>query len=215
MITGRMLPSCYEAGLVSGHSSDAPQLMTIAVETFIKEVLTQVFSRTRSNGPGDSGVAGFGAGTTWIQTHKYKQQLRYEEDAVQRGEVARDKSGLLPAESKAASERGALDMADLRLSLEMADSGMAQFPILMTQAKYGYREGELENWDDYSYIHGQEPDRHHDIFNPSTVNGEKNELVNGYPDAMEIDNEHYWEGAESQDLDMLDSVLDSCLAVGS
>ena len=54
MISGRMLPSCYEAGLVNGHTVDAPQFLSVAVETFIKEVLTQVFSRTRSNGPGES-----------------------------------------------------------------------------------------------------------------------------------------------------------------
>ncbi|KAF4976792.1 hypothetical protein FZEAL_6598 [Fusarium zealandicum] len=216
MISGRMLPFCYEAGLVSGHTGDAPQFMSVAVETFIKEVLTQVFSRTRSNGPGDSGSAGFGVGTTWIQTNKYKRQLEYEEEAAQRGEVTRDKSGLLPIESKAASERGPLGMSDLRLSLEMADSGMAQFPVLMTQVIYGYREGELENWDDYTWLPDQAhqglPEEHH----VAGINGGKvYELPNGHPDAMDIDTETWWEGAENQDMDMLDGVLDSCLAVGS
>ncbi|KAJ3522592.1 hypothetical protein NM208_g12791 [Fusarium decemcellulare] len=216
MISGRMLPFCYEAGLVSGHTGDAPQFMSVAVDTFIKEVLTQVFSRTRSNGPGDSGSAGFGAGTTWIQTNKYKRQLEYEEEAAQRGEVTRDKSGLLPIEAKAASERGPLGMSDLRLSLELADTGMAQFPVLMTQILYGYREGELENWDDYTWIHDQRPDGYAEEHHMSGMNGGTvHELPNGHPDAMDIDTEPWWEGAETQDMDMLDSVLDSCLAVGS
>lgn len=216
MISGRMLPFCYEAGLVSGHTAEAPQFLSVAVETFIKEILTQVFSRTRSNGPGDSGSAGFGIGTTWIQTNKYRQQLGYEEDAAQRGEVARDKSGFLPIESKAASERGPLGMSDLRLSLEMADTGMAQFPVLMTQVLYGYREGELENWDDYTWVHDYEPTGRVEEILPVGINGGKShDLVNGHVDAMDIDNDMWWEGAESEDMDMLDGVLDSCFAVGS
>lgn len=216
MISGRMLPSCYEAGLVNGHTSDAPQFMSVAVETFIKEVLTQVFSRTRSNGPGESGSAGFGVGTTWIQTRKYKQQLEYEEEAAARGEIARDKGGLLPIESRAASERGPLGMSDLRLSLEMADSGMAQFPVLMTQVIYGYREGELENWEDYTWVDDQPPQYYaHERHGLDVNGGQVYELQNGNPDAMDIDTETWWEGAESQDADMLDGVLDSCLAAGS
>ncbi|EWZ89621.1 transcriptional coactivator HFI1/ADA1 [Fusarium oxysporum f. sp. raphani 54005] len=216
MISGRMLPSCYEAGLVNGHTVDAPQFLSVAVETFIKEVLTQVFSRTRSNGPGESGSAGFGVGTTWIQTHKYKRQLEYEEEAAIRGEISRDKSGLLPIESRAASERGPLGMSDLRLSLEMADTGMAQFPVLMTQVIYGYREGELENWDDYTWVCDQPPEAYTDEKHDSEANGgHVFELANGYPDAMDIDTEAWWEGAESQDADMLDGILDSCLAAGS
>lgn len=216
MISGRMLPFCYEAGLVSGHTAEAPQFLSVAVETFIKEILTQVFSRTRSNGPGDSGSAGFGIGTTWIQTNKYRQQLGYEEDAAQRGEVARDKSGFLPIESKAASERGPLGMSDLRLSLEMADTGMAQFPVLMTQVLYGYREGELENWDDYTWVHDYDPTGRVEEILPVGINGGKShDLVNGHVDTMDIDNDMWWEGAESEDMDMLDGVLDSCFAVGS
>ncbi|RFN45174.1 transcriptional coactivator hfi1/ada1 [Fusarium flagelliforme] len=216
MISGRMLPSCYEAGLVNGHTSDAPQFMSVAVETFIKEVLTQVFSRTRSNGPGESGSAGFGVGTTWIQTHKYKQQLEYEEEAAARGEIGRDKGGLLPIESRAASERGPLGMSDLRLSLEMADSGMAQFPVLMTQVIYGYREGELENWEDYTWVDDQPPQYYaHERHGLDVNGGQIYELQNGNPDAMDIDTETWWEGAESHDADMLDGVLDSCLAAGS
>jgi transcriptional coactivator HFI1/ADA1 len=216
MITGRMLPSCYEAGLVNGHTTDAPQFMSVAVETFIKEILTQVFSRTRSNGPGESGSAGFGIGTTWIQTHKYKKQLAHEEDAALRGEITRDKGGFLPVESKAASERGPLSMGDLRVSLEMAESGMARFPVLMTQVLYGYREGELENWDNYSWIPGHAPRGRVEELPSLGVNGDKNHpMVNGHGDAMELDNEIWWEGAEEEDTEMLDGMLDSCLMVGS
>ncbi|KAK7419885.1 hypothetical protein QQX98_003072 [Neonectria punicea] len=216
MIGSRMLPFCYEAGLVGGHTTEAPQFLSVGVETFIKEILTQVFSRTRSNGPGDSGSAGFGIGTTWIQTNKYQQQLKYEEEAALRGEITRDKSGFLPVEFKAASERGPLGISDLRLSLEMADSGMAQFPVLMTQVLYGYREGELENWDDYTWVHDYEPKNRVEEIHAVGINGVKgHDLVNGHVDAMDIDNEMWWEGADSEDMDMLDGVLDSCFTVGA
>lgn len=213
-IGGRMLPLCYEAGLVSGYTTEAPQLMSVATETFIKEVLTQIFSRTRSNGPGEAGSAGFGVGTTWVQTHQYRKQLHAEEDLAQHGKLTRDKNGLLPVESKAAIERGALGMADVRLALEMGDTGMASFPTLMTQILYGYREGELENLDDYTYVHGWQPTGRADDFLIAEVNGaDVVELPNG--DAMDIDTEPWWDAAESTDMEMIDGILDSCLAVAS
>ncbi|KAL7930809.1 transcriptional regulator of RNA polII, SAGA, subunit domain-containing protein [Trichoderma chlorosporum] len=211
LIAGRMLPFCYEAGLVNGHAPDASHLMSVATETFIKEVLTQIFSRTRSNGPGDSGSAGYGVGTTWIQTHKYSRQLHREEDAAQRGEITRDKAGLLPVESKAASERGPLGIADVRVALEMADSGISQFPIVTAQILYGYREGELENWKDYTWVNGEPPAQ---PVEELVTNGDSGFINGTHPDSMDIDNDIGWEGAENLDMDMLDSVLDSCLAVG-
>lgn len=216
IIGGRMTPLCYEAGLVSGHAADAPYFLSIATETFIKEILTQVFSRTRSNGPGEGGSAGFAIGTSWVQTYRYGKQLHEEEELAQQGKLIRDKNGLLPIESKAASERGPLCMADLRLSLEIADTGTSSFPILVAGILNGYREGELESWNDYSWIHNREPNREvEEIFSTDINGGEVFEPVNGISEPMDIDNESWWEGADGQDLDMLDGVLDSCLAVNS
>jgi transcriptional coactivator HFI1/ADA1 len=220
-IEGRMLPFCYEAGLASGHAPDAAQFMSVATETFIKEVLSTVFSRTRSNPPGDSGNAGFGPNNNWIQTHKYRRQLAREEEAFQRGEVIRDKSGLLPVEAKAAAERGPLGMADLRLALEMGDCGLANFPTIVRSVIYDYREGELENWEDYTYVDGRERivDLEGDVemgeVNGTTTKGDS--LTNGMAhggDKMDIDNDVWWEGADPADGDFLNSVLDSCLAAG-
>lgn len=242
-IEARMLPHCYEAGLASGHAPDAAQFMSIATETFIKEVLSSIFSRTRSNPPGDSGNAGFGPNNNWILTHKYRRQLAREEEAFQRGEVTRDKTGLLPVEAKAASERGPLGIADLRLALEMGDCGLANFPIISTSVIYGYREGELEKWNDYTYVDGRERvmDVDGDVemggvneVKPGTGTGPGTgagvgpvggpvvkpapaELLTngvGHDDLMDIDDDLWWEGAENTDNSFLDGVLDSCLAVG-
>ena len=181
------------------------QFLTIATETFIKEFLSIVFRRTRSNGPGDSGSAGLGAGSAWIQTNKYRRQLRREEKALARGDISRDKTGLLPIESKAASERRPLDVADLRVALDIGDCNLSNFPAITKSVVFNYREGELERWDDYTYIDGHKSS----IFEDIGVGG-----IIGHSDPMEIDSENYgeWDGVENMDMDQLDNMLDSCLA---
>jgi transcriptional coactivator HFI1/ADA1 len=217
-IESRMLPYCYEAGLTSGHSPDAAHLVSLATEIFIKEMLSSVFSRTRSNAPGDSSSAGLGPGSNWIQTYKYKKQLAKEEELAQKRETSRDKTGLLPVEAKAASERGPLGMADLRIALEMGDCGMSNFSTISKGVIYSYREGELENWEDYTWVgkeKNEKPDE--DVEMSGIVNGKKTEvLTNGinHADQMDLDHdEAWWEGAEIGDGDFLNGVLDVCLAL--
>jgi transcriptional coactivator HFI1/ADA1 len=220
IIESRMLPICYETGLVSGHVGDAAYFMSVATETFIKEVLSSIFSKTRTNGPGVTGSAGTGGGASWIQTHKYRHQLEREEEAYLRGEVQRDKNGLLPVEAKAASERGPLGMADVRTALEMGDCGLGQMPVVVQQILYGYREGELEAWDDYSWpevfengkILGEILDgdvQMGGVEIPNGVNG-----VNGHNLDGDAD-DWGWEGVEFDDKNSLDNLLDSCLAIGA
>lgn len=213
-----MLSFCYESGLVSGHASDAAHFISVATDNFIKEALASVFSRTRSNGPGDSGSAGFGTNSQWVQTHKYRKQLAKEEEAAMRGEITRDKSGLLPVEAKAASERGPLGVTDLRLALEMGDCGMGHFPILADTIAHGYREGELENWEDYTFLDEREPPSTEGKKEPTAPTKGADApaaLPNGvdHSDEMDVDEEIWWEGAEAADGDALDAVLESCLAV--
>lgn len=216
VIEGRMLPFCYEAGLVSGHAQDAAQLMLVATETYMKDILSTVFSRTRSNAPGASGGTGLNVGTSWIQTHSYKRQLAIEEDGCRRGEVTRDKAGLLPVEAKAASERGPLGLSDMQLALELADFGTANFPVIATSITNGYREGELESWYDYTWLPGEEvaelPDGVPPL--PSINGGPLSDLPNGHGDPMEIDDETWWEGGGVHDDAQLDMMLDSCLTAG-
>lgn len=224
-IESRMLPICYDIGLTSGHTPDAAQFMSVATETFVKQVLSQVFDKTRSNGPGSGGSAGSGGGANWIMTHKYRVQLEKEEEAWSRAELQRDKSGLLPIEAKAASERGPLGMADFRTALEMGDCGIGQMPIVIEQIMFGYREGELEKWEEYSFPNGYGKvvgEEHDDDIvmggiNASHVNGVNG--INGTNGHLEDDLSDVdgwgWEGAGAQDREALNSILDSCLAIGS
>jgi transcriptional coactivator HFI1/ADA1 len=216
-----MLPICYETGLVSGHASDASHFMSVATETFIKEVLSSIFSKTRSNGPGVLGSAGTGGGATWIQSHKYRTQLEREEEAFLRGEVQRDKNGLLPTEAKAASERGALGMADVRTALEMGDCGLGQMPVVIRQIMSGYREGELEAYNDFSWPSGYGPqtgidealDEDVKMGNMNGANGING--LNGLKETHDLPTElddFGWEGGELESKTALDNLLDSCLA---
>lgn len=209
-----MLPFCYETGLTSGHVSDASYFMSVATETFIKEVLSSVFSKTRSNGPGSAGSAGTGGGAAWIQTYKYRAQLEKEEELSLRGDIQRDKSGLLPIEARAASERGPLGMADVRTALELGDCGLGQMPIVVQQILLGFREGEVETLEvgDYSWHSG-----HHRNFPVDEDSGGDTKMIglagatktNSHPGGAEGIG---WEGVEYEDSSLLNSVLDGCLA---
>jgi transcriptional coactivator HFI1/ADA1 len=217
-IEARMLPICFESGLASGHSPDAAQFMSVATETFLKEVLSSIFSKTRSNGPGSSGSAGTGGGANWIQTHKYRVQLEREEEGCLRGEIPRDKTGLLPIEAKAAMERGPLGMADVRTALELGDCGLGQMPVVVQQIMLSYREGEVEAWDDYSWPENYNPAPLYDHEGDADVemggmNGTNG--VNGVNGHHEPDDEWGWEGVETDGGSALDNLLDSCLAVGA
>jgi transcriptional coactivator HFI1/ADA1 len=222
-IESRMLPICYESGLTSGHVQDAAYFMSVATETFIKEVLSAVFSKTRSNGPGTTGSAGTGGGATWIQSHRYRAQLEREEEAFLRGEVQRDKNGLLPIEARAASERGPLGMADFRTALEVNDCHLGQMPVVVQQIMFGYREGELDAWDNYSWPEnhavvkdvGQGPDVDVEMGGANGANGINGvNGINGHSLDMEVD-DWGWEGGDPEDKRSLDTLLDSCLAIGS
>lgn len=223
-IESRLLPLCYESGLESA-APDCAQLVSAATEQFIKEVVGSIFSRTRSNGPGESGSAGFGSASAWIQTHKYKKQLSKEEEAAQRGEATRDKCGLLPVESKAASERGPLAMGDLHLALDVSDCGMAQFPVLVKGLLNNYRDGELENLGNYTYLDGFEKkpfsETDVDIVTPRVDKGKQPEPANGFSpdieipdlDEMDVDHDYFWSGSKDEDTQGLDAILDSALAL--
>jgi transcriptional coactivator HFI1/ADA1 len=177
--------------------------MSVATETFVKQFLSSVFEKTRSNGPGTGGSAGSGGGASWVMTHKYRVQLEKEEEAWSRGETQRDKSGLLPVEAKAASERRPLGMADLRTALELGDCGIGQMPIVMEQVMFGYREGELELWDEYTLPRGYGKIVDEDLDGDLVIGGLTSANINGISGANgyqddDLDADGWgWEGTRS------------------
>jgi hypothetical protein len=189
-IHARMVPICYEESVVNGAGVACAEFMAIATETFVKEVLSVVFSRTRSNGP--SGTI------NGMMKRSYKQQLEREELAFTRGEIAKDSAtGLLPVEAKEAGTRSALGVRDLRLSLEIGSGVLSHMPLIVDQIMGGYLEDELE---------ADKQDR---------VDLEDRRPV-GYVDEMDLDEADIgFEGATSSDQDQLDALLDECLSMAA
>ncbi|KAI9368946.1 transcriptional regulator of RNA polII, SAGA, subunit-domain-containing protein [Aspergillus egyptiacus] len=189
-IHARMTPICYEESVVNGAGVACAEFMAIATETFIKEVLSVVFSRTRCNGP--SGTI------NGMMKRSYKQQLEREELAFTRGEIAKDgATGLLPVEAKEASTRSALGVTDLRLSLELGSGILSHMPLIADQIMGGYLEDELEA--------GKQDRSEMDHTNTANLT-----------DEMDVDEADLgWEGATTADRDQLGALLDECLSMAS
>jgi transcriptional coactivator HFI1/ADA1 len=90
-------------------------------------------------------------------------------------------------------------------------------PVVVQQIMLGYREGEVESWEDYSWpepyvrVVGEDVDADVDMGGVNGVYG-----INGANGHPPDDNDDYgWEGADPDDKLALDSLLDSCLAIGS
>lgn len=202
-IYARMVPICYEESIVSGAGSPCAEFMAIATETFVKEVLSVVFARTRSNGP--SGTI------NGMMTWKYRQQLEREELAYTRGEIVKDNAtGLLPVEAKEASTRKPLGVKDLRLALELGGGLLAHVPLIVDQIMGEYIEDELEagKWD---------RDLVADGVTEITQRNNMEPKLRALGDTMNMDDTGLaeWEGGTMADREQLETLLDECLSMAS
>lgn len=194
-IHARMIPICYEESVVSGAGFPCAEFMAIATETFVKEVLSSVFSRTRHNGP--SGTI------NGMVTRKYRRQLEREELAFTRGEITKDvATGLLPVEAKEASTRQPLGVKDLKLALNLGGGLLGQMPLVVDQIMGSYDEDELE-LERRDHV-GQIWDKVDETEGPNGV------------DDMDIDEAEWeWEGGTAVDREQLGSLLDECLSMAA
>lgn len=191
-----MVPICYEESIASGAGLPCAEFMALATETFVKEVLSVVFSRTRSNGP--SGTIN---GTV---TRKYRQDLEREELAYTRGEISKDSgTGLLPVEAKEASIRKPLGVRDLRLAMELGNGFLGHMPLIIDQIMGGYFEDELETGKQDRVEDGADLANDHD-------------QKYAFSDDMDVDeSDSGWEGGAMADREQLGALLDECLSMAS
>lgn len=195
-IHARMVPICYEESLPSGANIACADFMTTATETFVKEVLSAVFSRTRCNGP--SGTI------NGMMTRKYRQQLEQEELAYTRGEITKDTAtGLLPVEAKEASTRKPLSVRDLRLTIELGGGVLGHMPLITDQIMGGYFEDELET-ENQGLENGTD-----DIVDIKGADADEMDL-----DDLD-DSLSDWEGGAAADREQLGSLLDECLSMAA
>ncbi|KAI9769525.1 MAG: transcriptional coactivator hfi1/ADA1 [Geoglossum simile] len=201
-ISARMIPICYEEGVVGGASDGTAAAMNVATETFIKEVLTGIFGRVRSNGP------------SYIMTSTYKRQLEHEEEGWLRGDIQKNGNSLLPIEQAAASQRPPLGMSDVRLALEMGDMYLGQMPLTVEKIMGSYLEGEFENYQNASAV----------LEAATVIGGEDVEMMNGIGVGLRVppmddvlsaaESDWGWEGGRAADREALGALLDGYLAVG-
>lgn len=202
-IYARMVPICYEESVASGAGFPCAEFMTIATETFVKQVLSSVFSRTRHNGP--SGTI------NGMMTRKYRRQLEREELAFTRSEIAKDiATGLLPIEAKEASMRRPLGVKDLRLALKLGGALLGQMPLVVDQIMNAYDEDELE-LERQGYI-----EEMRDTNNIDGVDHTLTAMETNGVDDMDIDDQEWgWEGGTMKDREQLNSLLDGCLSLAA
>ncbi|KAF2088534.1 hypothetical protein K490DRAFT_19029, partial [Saccharata proteae CBS 121410] len=203
-IEARMTPICYEEGIASGASTDCASFMNIATETFIKEMLSNIMGRVKSNGE------------DYIKTAAYKRQLEKEEQAFLNGELQKTPSGLLPVEAAEIRARQAVDMADLRIALELGDSYLGQTPLLAATILNGRPTEEDIYEADAEFTVQRRRKRRIGRNRPKVGAGDTNGTSNGtngvHDDPMMLDeNDWGWQGGLHGDRDAVNDVLDDIL----
>ena len=188
-----MLPICYEEGIFHGFANGTPEFMNIATEMFVKDMLTRLFTSTRSNGP------------LWIKTGAYKRRLLREEEAFERGEIRKSATGLLPIEQEQERLRPPLSLPDLRLALELGGTAWS------THAPRAMRMFEATG------MYDEVADRDGNMAPPSnkgSMLAPPKPLTNGViVNGVHADEEDTgWMGGNDGDRIEMDLVLDECLA---
>jgi transcriptional coactivator HFI1/ADA1 len=117
-IQKRMTPLCYQEGLAGGAGRDAADLINVATEMFIKQLLSDSFRRTRVNG------------ANYIQTASFRKRLNREEAQLARGFIKRDGFGLLPIEHEVERQRAPFGVEDLRFSMMLGGNHLVQNKLL-------------------------------------------------------------------------------------
>lgn len=195
-VQNRIEPIAAEEGLASSTQSTVQacaELVEQATEVFMKELVSQMNARSRSNGEG------------CIQTAKFRRQLHREEEDVELGVVQRNAAGLLPVETEMHAHRSALNMDDMRLGVLQDDNYMRQNTFL-----------EEHVWlSRYAEDPDPEVPRVNGTYHVPTVNGSSSRAGHvAAEDAMAFDEPESWQGGTSAAHSELLGVLDDCLAVG-
>lgn len=220
-IQARMLPICYEEALPNGCAPSCADFMATATEHFLKEVIGELTSRTRSN------IIAGGVGGGTVLTKKYKKQLQRETLMFESGKLQKaPMSNLLPVEAREAQQRRALSVGDMRVALELGARSLGQMPEIVSGVIGGYPEGVLEGWGRHEYLaakpmldgvggttHMAPPlvNGHGSLTNGAHLNG-----VNGIPSTSDSQSDiSGWYGAGGDDQKQLRAALDDCLNFGS
>jgi transcriptional coactivator HFI1/ADA1 len=227
VIQARMVPICYSESLSNGASAACAGFMATATEQFMKEILSNIFCRTKSNMSGGS--------INSVQTHRFKAQLQLEEDQYSRHEIMKVAgTGLLPVEAKEASIKSSLAMHDLKMAMDVGDILVGQFPLIASRIDLSYAEDEYEEYQtrraENARKIGEQQKPQHDraqwlkTHNQDVVMKDVDDMpassitngVNGHNDSWDDedeDNDWGWDGGNADSREQLNASLDACLAM--
>lgn len=207
-VLARMVPICYEEAIPSGSTMACAELVATSAEFYLKDFLTTVFERVRSDGPRDeNSVTGnghdgiFGGG---IFTTKYKKQVAREFDAVKEGKLQRNRDdNLLPIESAVSRARRPIGINDIKLAERVGPSLWTRTPLLGFELAHKPTEGDYDDWN---------ADRDRDALQ---ANGPaENTRTDDEMDVDRDDDDDFdWEAEGYGGRGALDSLLDDCLAM--
>lgn len=183
--------------------------MATATEQYIKEVVSAILARTRSNVP--AAVGGNG-----IMTRQYRKQLDREEELAVKGELARGPvNGLLPVEAREAGGRRGIGMGDLRLAIGVGGCELGSMPGVVKAVMGGWQEGILEGWAEMREANRMQVDGEEEEDEEGRRPGPR---VNGVKSDMDLDpmeEDWGWEGGGAADRSRLHSLLDDIMTVGT
>jgi transcriptional coactivator HFI1/ADA1 len=208
-IQARLLPICYEEGVINGATSGCAEFTSLATEIFIREALNTFFSRVSTNG------------STFVKTAAFKRQLDKEESAFLRGEITKNPAGLLPVEVEENAKRKPLDMSDLRLALQLGDNYLGQVPLIAGQILNTYGLDQFDDLPPQEVKSGStagliQKRKQLGLNGTNGINVNGTNGVNGHAgDPMDLDEPPLsWQGISPKDQSTVRSVLDDLLAIG-
>lgn len=196
-IFARMVPICYEESIAAGSSMPCAELVSIAAESYVKDILAIVFDRTRSNGPKyENGAAG------GVFTAGYKKQLDKEEEDFKQQKIQKGReNGLLPVEAREATTRRPIGMADMKVAASVGRGLWNGMPLIGCRIMDAAMDDELDEW------------RKEREEEQAWYAGAGQVMENG-DDAMDTDDDELaWEGTGAADREALGSLLEDCLSV--
>lgn len=195
----RMVPICYEESLPNGCNYECAEFISVALDHYMKSVVSNIVGRVRSDLPGINSVGG---GVIVTSTHANSTSKEIK------------KRDLEP--------RKPLGTADMRVAISVGGWGeLAQMPTVVNSIMNDWNEGVLEGWvynefDDYQQEPEDDMDRGGKGKRPAITPSTNGIIPNGYDmqDNGEDDDESWgWAGGAAGDRKQLGALLDECLAV--
>ncbi|ETN39098.1 uncharacterized protein HMPREF1541_05320 [Cyphellophora europaea CBS 101466] len=200
-VFARIVPICYEESVPSGTTMESAELVCIATETYVKNLLHDIYNRVRVNGPDYNDGAGQG-----VMLAKYKRRVVKEEQEVKSGRLQRDRDNdLLPTESLEARGRKPLGTGDLKLANKVGPSLWNGMPIIGANINNSPFDIDIDEW--YAQRDAMEGlGKFAKHINGNGVHKQEDD------DAMDLDHEEtQWEGAGQAQMAGLRKTLGSLL----